>query len=143
MMKSKIFFPSLFLSLILSISSFAQCKNFVKKQCMNMLAPYTHNGQLNVTTLAEGENASLRLTFYSGQSYRIAICAEAILGKLNFRILDDANNELYNNKDSKKDYFDFDSKSTQDLIIEVSVPEAKQKGVAVNRGCTSIMIGFK
>ena len=121
----------------------AQCNAFTKKKCMPQLAPYIHNGQLNSTTLTPGETAELMMTFYSGQNYRVLVCAQEILGDVSFKILDSEKNQLFNSKDKGAKFWDFNVKSTQQLIIEVIVPESNTPNAIVQSGCISVLVGFK
>ena len=54
----------------------AQCKEFAKTTCKPDLLPYVHDGIYNATVLSEGETVELYKTFYSGQEYRIVVCAD-------------------------------------------------------------------
>ncbi|MBE9468499.1 MAG: hypothetical protein IMY72_09320 [Bacteroidetes bacterium] len=133
------------LSLLISIPTvnFAQCKNFTRKKCMPQLSPYIYNGQLNSAILNEGDVAELMLTFYSNQDYRILVCAEENLGNIGFRLLDAEKNLIFDNKDH--DYtsmWDFSSNSTQQLIVEITVPENDRDEKTIQSGCVSILIGF-
>jgi hypothetical protein len=123
----------------------AQCNSFTKKKCMPQLAPYVHNGQLNSTSLAPGEVAELMMTFYSGQDYRILVCAQEVLGEVGFKVMDSEKNVLFNSKEKDNaKFWDFNVKSTQQLIIEVSVPEVKSSpSSVVQTGCISVLVGFK
>ena len=142
----KKFLTTIFLlSLLVSIPtmSFAQCKNFTRKECMPKLSPYIYNGQLNSAILNEGDVAELMLTFYSNQDYRILVCAKDNLGKIGFRLLDSERNVIFDNKDH--DYpqsWDFSSTSTQQLIVEVTVPENDTDEKTIQSGCVSILVGF-
>ncbi len=133
------------LSLLVSIPtiSSAQCKNFTRKKCMPNLSPYIYNGQLNSAILNEGDVAELMLTFYSNQDYRILVCAKENLGKLGLRLLDSDRNVIFDNKDHNyTNVWDFSSTSTQQLIVEVSVPENNKDEKEIQSGCVSILVGF-
>ena len=121
----------------------AQCNAFTKKKCLPTLAPYIHNGQLNSTMLASGETAELMISFYAGQDYRLTMCAQEVLAGAHYRLLDAQHNQLFNSKDAKQNTFDFNVKTTQQLIIEVIVPKAESKTEIVEQGCISILVGFK
>ena len=122
----------------------AQCSSFAKKKCLPSLAPYTHNGQLNNTTLAPGETAEVSMTFYTGQKYRLLVCSESNLAGVFFKLKDSEHKEIYSSKDKGENQFDFDVKSTQQLFIEVVVPEAgKAAGDIDPSGCVSVLVGFK
>ncbi|MBX7094765.1 MAG: hypothetical protein K1X56_08595 [Flavobacteriales bacterium] len=122
----------------------AQCKSYAKRQCKPALAPFLHNGQLNNAVLVPGDKAELLLTFFSGQEYRLMICAMPVLGKVTFRVLDSDRNQIFSSeKTPDKNYFDFKVASTQQLIVEINVPEAKATNDIVPEGCVTVMIGFK
>lgn len=122
---------------------FAQCKAFVKKQ-IPKLSPFIHNGQINSSVLLSGDHAELTLTFYSGQTYRIVVGAQETLGDVYFVMKDANKNQLFSSKDQGKfDYWDFTVESTQQLTIEVMVPEVDTPTGLVPSGCVSVLIGFK
>lgn len=124
-------------------SIFSQCTSFTKKKCMPELLPYIHNGQMNTVTLGPGESASTKASFYSGQEYRIFICPHKILEGVYFEVLNSENVMVYSSKDSKKEYWDFNVKSTQELSINVFVPPSEAPNGMVQSGCISMLIGFK
>lgn len=126
------------------ITGFSQCKGFTKKQCLPVLEPYLYNGQLNSAVLSEGDVAELLLTFYGGQDYRILVCTQEMLGKIEFKLLDTERNEIFYNKEHDfTNNWDFNANSTQQLIVQVIVPPGEKKSDIVNSGCVSILIGFK
>ena len=131
-----------FLAIVLNTNANAQCNGFTKKKCMPTLAPYIHNGQLNSTTLMAGETAELLMTFYSGQDYRISVCGQEQLGKIQFNLLDVNKKLLFSSKDHNlATTWDFNVKSTQQIIVEVIVPEVK---AAISpSGCVAVLVGFK
>ncbi|MBI9067107.1 MAG: hypothetical protein JEZ09_07430 [Salinivirgaceae bacterium] len=122
---------------------FSQCKTFTKNECKPKLSPYIYNGQLNSAVLNEGDIAELMLTFYSNQDYRIVVCAAEEMDAVNFRLIDATGQELFTNADHDMvGHWDFHTKSTQQLTVEVSVPET-QGGDSLNKsGCVSILVGF-
>ena len=139
-------FLSLFTALLLSISfnsANAQCNAFTKKKCMPALSPYIHNGQLNSVALTPGEDAELVITFYSGQDYRLLVCYQEVLGDVSFKVLDSQHTQLFDSKEDKVNQWDFNVKSTQQLIVQVIIPPAKSKTGIVDQGCVSVLVGFK
>jgi hypothetical protein len=132
-----------FFILVISASSFAQCNAFTKKKCMPGLSPYVHNGQLNSAALNAGETAELELTFYSGQEYRVLICAQEILGDVYYKLKDKNNKVVYDSKEQRSNTFDFNVKSTQQLMLEVIVPASNAPNKLNINGCVSVLIGFK
>jgi len=140
----------LLLAINLPLSSYSQCKGFAKKKCIPQLTPFIHNGQLNSTTLAEGESAELVMTFYSGQQYRILVCGQKNLGKIEFQLMDTDRNVIFDSKKHKSaSYWDFDVNATQQFIILVTTPKqgkhssAKLPGTLVQSGCVALLVGFK
>lgn len=122
----------------------AQCKSYAKRSCRPMLTPFIHNGMVNNAVLVPGDKAEMLLTFFSGQEYRLMVCAMPVLGNVSFRILDSDRNPIYESKkDPSKNYFDFKVASTQQLIVEITVPENKTAVDIVPEGCVTILVGFK
>lgn len=123
--------------------SFAQCKGFVKKQ-IPRLAPYIFNGQVNSSVLLSGDHTKTTLTFYAGQTYRVMVAAQTELENTYFLVKDANNQQLFSSKDQGKlDYWDFIVESTQQLTIEVVVPDKEAANGLVPSGCVSVLIGFK
>ncbi|MDQ3191611.1 MAG: hypothetical protein M3Q58_08460 [Bacteroidota bacterium] len=134
----------LFIALNVPTVLFAQCKLFSKKQCIPELMPYNHNGQLNNITLMPGEKAELLMTFYAGQDYRLMVCGQPILGDIQFKVKDKDKKEIYDNiTATTSSIWDFKVASTQQLILEVIVPESDSKTKIMESGCVSVLVGFK
>ena len=124
-----------------SIQANAQCKKFTKKICLPTLAPFTYNGQLNSAILAEGDVAELLLTFHKNQKYRVSVCNQEMIGDVQFKIFDTKKNLVFDKaKSTDKSYWDFISKSTQQLIIQITVPEEMPKDEITKTGCVTIIV---
>src|SRR5688500_15410966 len=135
---------TLLIAMTLPFAASAQCKGFVKKSCLPKVQPYTHNGQLNNAVMSSGETAELQMTFYSGQEYRILVCAQEVLGNVSFRVLDATRKELYNSTDGKDhSAWDFKVAATQQLILEIEVPPLDSPNSLIPTGCVSVLVGFK
>lgn len=133
---------SLLFSVSFTVSS--QCKNFVKKHCLADLDPFVYDGQLNSAILTEGDIAELLLTLYADQDYRILVCGQEILGKIEFSLFDTNRNLIFSNKDH--DYitrWDFKSNTTQQLIVQVIIPKQESNNEMLHNGCIAILKGFK
>ena len=132
------------LALFSTIGAFAQCKGFVKKQ-ITKLTPFIHNGQVNSSVLLSGDEAELTLTFYAGQTYRILVSHQEVLGEVYFTMKDAANTQVFNSKDqkTKSEFWDFSVESTQQMTVKVVVPNADTPSGLVPSGCVSILVGFK
>lgn len=128
----------------ISLSASAQCKSFVKKDCLLEIDPYVYDGQLNSAILTEGDVAELLLTLYAGQDYRILVCAQDILGKVEFNMYDTNRNLIFSNKDHDfVKYWDLTSNTTQQLIVQVIVPKQETNAEMLHNGCVAILKGFK
>lgn len=148
-MKKKYFFRyiiALFSMVFFSTASIAQCNSssFIKKKCIPNIQPFTQSGQITSQKLSSGQKTELKLTFSSGQDYRILICSEEIIGDVTFRIKDLAGKIIFDSKDNDfPDFWDFKVKSTQQFIVEVTVPPSDSPSSILPSGCVSIIVGFK
>ena len=73
----------------------AQCRSFAKNKCMPQLEPYKFNETFNAAQLSPGEEAEVNITFYSGQEYRLIVCAHPILGDVNWKLVDAGNRIVF------------------------------------------------
>jgi hypothetical protein len=123
----------------------AQCKSFTKKSCLPKLTPYMTNGQLNTTTMSPGQSADMVMTFNSGQSYRLVVMGEGVLGQMEFQVSDATGNVIYKNKsgDVITDTWDFNVEQTTQLTVTVRVPDQVDKTQLNTEGCVSVLVGFK
>lgn len=131
--------------LLTTVSGFSQnCRTFAKSKCLPELVPYIHDGQYNVTTLSPGESAQMYMTFYSGQEYRVLACAEESLGdKVIMKIRDANRNVIFDNSENNYvNWWAFNVKSSQQLIIEVSIPKQSFDTGEKPMGCVTILVGF-
>ncbi len=133
---------------LLSLAAFndanAQCRKFTKNTCVPKLDPYIFNGQVNSALLNEGDIAELMLTFYADQEYRVIICAENQLGNVGFKLKDTNDKVLFDNREhDMANYWDFTSNTTQQIIVEMEVPESDTDSEKLKNGCVAILVGFK
>jgi len=131
------------LSLLIPIGINGQCRGFTKKKCRPQVEPYIHNGQMNSAVLFPGDSADIMLTFYSGQEYRLIICAEEQLGDVSYKVSDVDRKVIFDSKQSDNKAFDFKVESTQQLIVSVDVPESENTHDIDFQGCVAILVGFK
>lgn len=124
--------------------SVAQCsKTWIRKKCIPKISPFTHNGQMNSAQLKEGGKLQSSLTFYSGQDYRILICAEETLENVSFVVTDMTGLVIFDSKmKNNADVWDFKVKTTTELRVEVDAGK-NEGGDGTATGCVSILIGFK
>jgi len=128
----------------ISLSVSAQCKGFAKKICKLELIPYVHDGNYHAAILTEGEEAELYKTFYSGQSYRLAVCGSDALEDIEFQVIDAYKNVLYDNSENEyKRVWDFEVEASQQLKIMVKVPISTTQSEYPASGCVAIMFAFK
>ena len=140
----------LLFALAVPITSYAQCKGFAKRKCLPELKPFIHNGQLNSTTLMEGESAELVMTFHAGQQYRVMVCAQASIKNIGFKMMDMDREIIFDSdeQDGAKNW-DFNVNATQQMIILVAVPKpgkhssANLPGTLVQSGCVALLVGFQ
>ena len=129
---------------VFSAFASAQCINFAKNVGKEQLGDYIHDGNYNGAVLEEGEKAELYKTFFSGESYRVAISKVKQLPDIHFRILDKAGNVLFDNVDY--DYrlvWDFKVESTQMLIVELTVLDREGEYDDILSGCVAVMFGLE
>ncbi|NPA37993.1 MAG: hypothetical protein GXO47_14215 [Chlorobi bacterium] len=126
-----------------AISANAQCFSFAKGVCKSKLSGYVHDGNYNATILSEGETAEIYKTFFKGQSYRVAVCKVDSLPDVYFKIIDGENNILFDSKTQETNIWDFDMKTTQQLIVQVKVSEKVPDSKVKTSGCVSVIFGIK
>ena len=134
-------------SLVLTIDANAQCKKYTKKHCLPSLSPYKHNGQLTSAIFNPGDSADVVMAFNAGKEYRILICAQDQIGKVQFKVLDKSRKVLYkSNPEESNPYWDFKVTNTQQFIVQLTVPpmeKSNQKNNLVPNGCVALLVGFK
>jgi len=125
----------------------AQCKRFTKKNCLPNLSPYTHNGQLTSAYLTPGETADVLLSFNAGKTYRILTCSQELIGHVAFKVKNKEGVVIYKSPfGAQNPSWDFKVTNTQQLTIQIYVPEMESNNKAVTltpNGCVAVMVGFK
>jgi hypothetical protein len=123
----------------------AQCLSFAKKVCKEELKPFIHDGNFNATVLGAGETAELYKTFFKGHKYRIAICKVKNLPNIHFRLIDERNHVLFDNKFYNYTHtWDFTVQTTQMLIVQLKVLDDYKTTEAskITKGCVSVLFGI-
>jgi hypothetical protein len=132
---------------LMNTSASAQCKSFAKRICKLDLFPYIHDGNYDASNiLTEGEEADLYKTFFSGQEYRMVVCASEPLPPIEFKVIDANRNVVYDNREhNMAKIWDFKLESSQQLRIVLKVPVSKKKASEgdIISGCVSVLIGIK
>jgi hypothetical protein len=97
----------------------------------------------------QGMSSKIRCVIYKGMDYRINVCCDASLGeKLSYKIFDSKSNELlYDNQTTQNEpTFEFQSATTRQLIIELTVPQGaaqKEKHKPIDAACVGLLIEHK
>lgn len=97
----------------------------------------------------QGMTSKIRCVIYKGMDYRINVCCDASLGeKLSYKIFDSKSNELlYDNQIMQNaPTFEFQSSTTRQLIIELTVPQGtaeKEKHKPIDAACVGLLIEHK
>lgn len=133
------------LMLGVSFNSNAQCRGYAKRKCRPSLGEYTHDGKMNFAQLFAGDKAEIQLTFFKGQSYRLLVCADETFTGVEFNVYDSEKNKVFDSEKNDKDMFDFKVGATQQLIVEIKIPQDgnESKNEFETTGCVSVMVGIK
>jgi hypothetical protein len=85
------------------------------------------------------------MNFNSGQSYRIIVCGEGVLGPVEFVVKDVSGTILFSNKKQEvfTDSWDFSMDQTMQLTVSVKVPDQVDKTLFNTEGCVTVLVGFK
>jgi hypothetical protein len=143
MKKLLILFALIALGSVMNEAS-AQCKVFAKKKCLPQLADYTHDGKMNIATVWPGDKAELMMTFYANTPYRLLVCPQEMLGQVTFKVKDLQNNIIFESKPGGNPYLDFKVAATQQLVVEISIPEKEKKLNDIEyQGCIAVFVGMK
>jgi hypothetical protein len=144
---NKIFALGVIVMLFTSINVTAQCKKYTKKNCLPSLAPFLHNGQLTSAYMMPGDSADVMMTFNAGKEYRLLICSQEMIGKVQFIVLKKKRKEIYkSDPEDANPFWDFKMETTQQFIIQIYVPakeKTNQKTEMIPQGCVALLVGFK
>lgn len=151
----KVFLTLFILSSVLAFSQAGVCGQFHRKYCVvetkhGEKEDWMYNAQSKSGLFNQGSTSKIRCVVYKGMDYRINVCCETPLGeKVNYKIFDAKTNELlYDNATVKNEpLFEFQSKSSRQLIIEVTVPVTpnadKDKHKPADAACVGLLIEHK
>jgi len=102
----------------------AQCKSFVKSNCLPQLTPFIHDGNYQAVIMSEGEDAEIFKTVFAGQQYRLIICTENALPNVEFVVTDNRRTILFDNRKSDNvKMWDFKSKVSQQIKVTIRIPK--------------------
>lgn len=117
----------------------AQCDTIATICSQNFTKEYLSDGQEYRALLIQEQTAEFHLTLYGGSIYRFGACSGLDSGNLIFRMYDEERNEIFSNKEHDiTPYWDFEVKSTLDVIIEANLNQDK-----LSSGCAVLLVGFK
>ncbi len=136
-----------FLALLITVGNKinGQCLGFAKKVGKAKLGNFIHDGNYNATVLGAGETAELYKTFFKDQKYRIAVSKIDNLPVVNFKLVDENNNTLFDNKNHNFiDVWDFSVETTQTLVIKLKVlDDYDSKKTNTEKGCVAVLFGIE
>ncbi len=97
----------------------------------------------NAVKLFPGDVAEVDMTFFSDVDYRLLVCSHEILGDVQFQLVDQNDELIYDNADREfSEYFDFRLEGTRTLGLRITVPQ--QDDTSINpQGCVAILLGRK
>lgn len=117
----------------------AQCDTIATICSENFTKEYLSDGQEYRALLIQEQTAEFHLTLYGGSVYRFGACSGLESGNLIFRLYDEERNEIFSNKNHDiAPYWDFEVKSTLDVIVEANLNQDK-----LSSGCAVLLVGFK
>lgn len=148
---------NIFLSLFLLSTGFifsqaSVCGQFHRKYCAvesEKGTAWIYNAQSRSGLFNQGSTSKIRCVIYKGMDYRINVCCETTIGdKVNYKIFDARTSELLfdNATVQNESLFEFQSTSTRQLIIEVSVPKGateQEKSKPIDAACVGLLIEHK
>ncbi len=134
------FYTILFIFVIANINISAQNETLTAR-CSNFFTDeFISDGQHYSAKLKDQEPASFQTTFFSGNTYRLAIDTDIKGVDLIFELFDNEKNLLFSNSEHQlTSYWDFKFNSTIDCVVEVKVRSDKK----FNQGLIILLIGFK
>lgn len=152
----KIFLSILFISSISAVAQTGVCSEFHRKNCNSNNEKsdgnWIYNAQSRSGLFTQGMTSKIKCVVYKGMDYRINVCCDSELGnQLNYKIFDGRTNQLlYDNATEKnKPNFEFQSASTRQLVIELTVPNAakndklKEERKPIDAACVGLLIENK
>jgi len=129
-----------------SQNALAQCKTFVKGNCLPQLTPYIHDGNYQAVIMGEGEEAEVYKTIFAGQSYRLIVCVDPMLPTVEFVVSDIRRNILFDNrKNGNVKIWDFKLDGSQQIKITIRIPKSQKQGSGEKElmfGCVGVLFSM-
>ena len=129
-----------------SQNTLAQCKTFVKSNCLPQLTPYIHDGNYQAVIMSEGEEAEVYKTIFAGQAYRLIVCVDEIMPNVEFVVSDIRRNILFDNrKNSNAKVWDFKPEASQQIKVTIRIPKSQKQGAGDKDlivGCVGVLFSL-
>lgn len=138
----------LIFTIVISVTANAQlefgCKKFTKSGLDRLdTLNFIHDGRYNAVKLNPGESFDVYKPFYRGKTYNIVMFCDESLPGISFEILTIHQDQVFKSPGGRKfQEFEYTSKKTQNLIIRVSVDQAKTDE-NYEEACVALLIGYK
>lgn len=120
-----------------------QCRSFTKKKCLPLLDDYLPNENFNSAMLMPGDEAEINMTFFAGQSYRLLVCSQPILGDVVYKVKDMNDKVVYDSSTASSSAFDFDVENTVKMKVVITVPQDESTHNLTPQGCATVLLGYK
>jgi len=124
----------------------AQCKSFVKNNCLPQLVPYLHDGSYQAVIMSEGEEAEVFKTVFAGQQYRLIICTENALPDVDIIVSDIRRTILFDNrKNGNVKVWDFKSDVSQQIKVTIRISKSNRQSAGKEEpiyGCVAVLFGI-
>ena len=122
-----------------------KCFDYHKDTCKPPVSKYTYSyNQSSVSYLFKaGESRQIPVALFAGKDYRITICTQAIFENVVlFKIIKSNGTIFYDNSNFEYELnLEFSSRHSQDVIIELEVPDMPESENAnLNEGCVGVLI---
>ena len=124
----------------------AQCKSFVKVNCLPQIEPYIHDGNYQAVMMSEGEEAELYKTIFAGQQYRLFVCIDDAIPNVEFVVSDIRRNILFDNtKNGNVKVWDFKSDASQQIKVIIRISKSQKESTGNQElifGCVGMLFGI-
>jgi hypothetical protein len=141
------FLVSAIFLLLMSVSytAQAQCRTFVRANCIPNLSPYIHDGSYQAVVIRAGEEAEVYKTIFEGQRYRLFVCVDEQLPGVEFVVTDIRRNVLFDNRrNGNVKVWDFRPTASQQIKVTIRIPRVHGSDGAteVISGCVGMLFGL-
>lgn len=134
----------LFLLFAFSAVHAQDCTGYHQYHCTYADYTFFYSRQSKSALFKRGQTSEMKVIAYGGEDYYIGVCAHRKFGKIEFKIMEDNESRTVIYDNTKDDYAQsviFSNETTRNLIIEITVPPAKNN--ENDRRCVGVIIQFK